>query len=68
MVPHGKYNDLIRKKITDIHNLYTIESKTIKPDIAKANAINRIRNLQNDFQQKMSAYYTGEPVSINKFH
>ena len=65
---HDKYNDLIRKEITVIYELYTIESKTIKPDIAKANAINSIRNLQNDFRQKMSAYYTGEPVSINKFH
>ena len=65
---HGQYNDLMRDEITEIHELYKIESKTIKPDIAKANAINRIRNLQNNYRQKMSAYYTGEPVSINKFH
>ena len=58
----------MRDEITEIHELYKIESKTIKPDIAKANAINRIRNLQNNYRQKMSAYYTGEPVSINKFH
>jgi len=48
--------------------MYEFEKKNIKPDVAKANAINRIRNLQNDFRQKMSAYYTGEPVSINNFH
>lgn len=49
--------------------MYEIEvNNNIKPDIAKANAINRIRNLQNDFRQKMSAYYTGEPVSINNLH
>ncbi len=48
--------------------MYEFEKNNIKPDIAKANAINRIRNLQNDFRQKMSAYYTGEPASINNFH
>lgn len=58
----------VNNEIIEIQKLYEIESKNLKPNIAKTNAINRIRNLQNDYRQKMSAYYTGEPVSINDFH
>ena len=65
---HPDYNVTVDKEIKNIEAMYEFEKKNIKPDVAKANAINRIRNLQNDFRQKMSAYYTGEPVSINNFH
>lgn len=58
----------MNNEIIEIQKLYEFESKNLKPNIAKTNAINRIRNLQNDYRQKMSAYYTGEPVSINIFH
>ena len=65
---HPDYNVTVDKEIKKIEAMYEFEKNNIKPDIAKANAINRIRNLQNDFRQKMSAYYTGEPASINNFH
>ena len=65
---HPEYNKKVNNEIIEIQKLYEIESKNLKPNIAKTNAINRIRNLQNDYRQKMSAYYTGEPVSINDFH
>lgn len=65
---HPEYNKRVKKDIEEIQELYKIESGNLKPNIAKTNAINRIRNLQNDYRQKMSAYYTGEPASINDFH